>query len=299
MFRGSPLALCWDVLWQRLLPRQKKPLLASYKITYRCNLRCQQCPFPGFPGADPTFQQAVQVLDQLYQRGSRIVIFEGGEPLLWHDGSYRFPDLARYARERFACVGVTTNGTMPCDCETDVLWVSIDGFAETHNHLRGADIYDQVITNIRQSRHPRLFAHITANAENHLEIPELMRFLSGLVQGISLQFYYPYGLDDHLFLPWPDRRVLLEKTMQLKREGIPILNSFSSLHALRENRWRCLPWLIDCANPDGSIFQGCYLQGRAKIDCQKCGFSPYTEISLAFRGNPGAILAGMRIFTNL
>lgn len=298
MIRSNSLALIRDVLFQHLLSTQKKPLLASYKLTYRCNLRCQQCPFPGYSAPDPTYAQVCQVIDQLYQRGNRIVIFEGGEPLLWRDGEHDFRDLARYARQRFACVGVTTNGTLPLDVETDIVWASVDGFAEVHNRLRGAEIFDRVIENIRRSRHPRRYAHITANAENWFEIPALIRFLSTIVKGVTLQFYYPYGPDDHLFLPWSERRALLEEVVALKRDGYPVMNSTSSLRALQHNNWRCLSWLIDSANPDGSIHQGCYLQGRASIDCQKCGFSPYTEISLAFRGNPWAILAGMSIFTS-
>jgi MoaA/NifB/PqqE/SkfB family radical SAM enzyme len=314
MARFSSLALGKHVFFHHLLSTRKRPLLASYKLSYHCNLRCQQCPFPGFSASEPTFEQACQVLDQLALRGSRLVIFEGGEPLLWQDGAARFSDLVGYARRRFACVGVTTNGTIPGDPATDLLWVSLDGFAETHNRLRGANIFERVIQNIRQSEHPRLYAHITANAENAAEIPALIRFLSGMVKGITLQFYYPYGSQqaadnncigedsragdaDPLFLPWPERRALLKQVIDLKRQGYPVLNSTAALRALQNNSWRCLAWLVDCANPDGSIHQGCYLHGRAVIDCQKCGFSPYTEISLAFRGNPGAILAGMKIFT--
>ena len=297
MSQISRLALIQNVLFHHLLSPRKKPFLASYKLTYRCNLRCQQCPFPNFPGTDLSFHQACQVLEQISQRGSQVLIFEGGEPLLWRDGKHGFNDLVDYARQKFACVGVTTNGTLPLDVDTHVLWVSIDGFEETHNRLRSAHVFDQVIEHVRRSRHPRLYTHITANAENYQEIPDLIRYLSELVKGITLQFYYPYGPDDHLFLPWPERRALLDRVMAIKREGYPVLNSTPSLHALQGNRWKCHSWLVDCANPDGTINQGCYLQGRAKADCRICGFSPYTEISLAFRGNPLAILAGMKIFT--
>jgi Fe-coproporphyrin III synthase len=296
MPHSSRLSLAADVLFHHLLTPQKKPFLASYKLTYRCNLRCRQCPFPYLTSPDPTYAQVCTVLDQLYARGDRIVIFEGGEPLLWKDGAYNFNAIARYARQKFACTGATTNGTLPLDAETDILWVSLDGFGPTHNSLRGAEIYDRVIENIRRSTHPRLYAHITANAENHAEIPELIRYLSGLVRGITVQFYYPYGADDRLFLPGPDRKALLDRLIALKREGFPVLNSSTALRALRENTWKCQSWRIDCANPDGALWQGCYLKGRADSDCSKCGFSPYTEMSLAFQGHPGSILAGMRIF---
>ncbi len=292
----SPLRLLPTVLFRHLFTR--RPLLASYKLTYRCNLRCLQCPFPGYSAPDPSFAEVCATLDRLYDRGDRIVIFEGGEPLLWRDGERTFSDVARYARQRFACVGATTNGTLPLDVETDILWVSLDGLEAMHNHLRGAQIFDTVMANIRAAHHPRLYAHITANAENHSQIPALMRAIAGEVKGITLQFYYPYGADDRLFLPWPERRVLLEEVMRLKREGFPVLNSFPALRALGGSRWRCQPYRIDCANPDGTLWNGCYLQGRTEVDCAKCGFSPYTEISLAFRGNPQAVLAGMKIFAS-
>ena len=299
MARPSLIPLALGIIFQHLLSAPPKPLLASYKLTYRCNLRCEQCPFPYFEGQDSTFTQVCAALDTLYRRGDRIVIFEGGEPLLWRDPQHpekTFGDIVRYARNKFACVGVTTNGTLPIPSEPDVVWVSVDGFAETHNALRRADIFERVIDHIRQSNHTRLYAHITANAVNHAEIPELVRYLSGLVRGITVQFYYPYGSEDRLFLPWTERRALIDRLIDLKISGYPILNSTGALKALRANTWRCLPERIDCANPDGTIWQGCYLRNRAERDCKKCGFSPYTEMSLAFRGHPGAIWAGYKIF---
>lgn len=272
------------------------PLLASYKLTYRCNLRCQQCPFIELDAPDPTFEQAVATLDRLYQRGSRMVIFEGGEPLLWRDGDYRVHDLVSYARRKYFSVGMTTNGTLPLDVPTDVLWVSIDGFAETHNRLRGASVFENIRANISTSRHPRLYAHVTANAVNAGEIPDLLKYLDPLFKGITLQFYYPYNQRDELFLEFDQRADLLDKVIGLKRSGIKILNSIPALRALKANTWTCRDWLMDNANPDGTLNHGCYLKGRADIDCARCGFSPHTEVSLAFGGNPRAIQAGLRVF---
>jgi MoaA/NifB/PqqE/SkfB family radical SAM enzyme len=296
MARVSPLRLSFDTLFHHLLTSRRRPFLASYKLTYRCNLRCRQCPFPDSTAPEPTYRQVRDVLDWLYQRGDRIVIFEGGEPLLWKDREAVFNDVVRYARRRFACVGATTNGTLPLDVETDILWVSLDGLAPTHDRLRQAEIFERVIENVRGAAHPRLYAHVTANAENQAEIPQLVRFLAGLVKGVTVQFYYPYGADDRLFLPGPERGALLDELIRLKQAGYPLLNSAAGLRAMQSGRWRCRPWLIDCVNPDGRITQGCYLQGRAAIDCGKCGFTPYAEISLAFGGHPEAIQAGMRIF---
>lgn len=284
------------VLYTYLLTRQRKPFLASFKITHRCNLRCQQCPFYCLPDGDMPFEQVKTALDSLYQRGSRLIIFEGGEPLLWRDGNCTLNDILRLAKERFFSTGVTTNGTLPLDVASHVLWVSLDGLAETHNALRGAPVFHTIIENIRRSNHPRLFAHITANAVNATEIPDLIRFLKGLVRGITLQFYYPYHQRDELFLDFNRRTALIDTVIELKQSGYPILNSIPALRALQANTWRCHDWLLDNANPDGSLSQGCYLRGRADMDCTRCGFSPHTEISLAYQGNLPAILAGMKIF---
>ncbi len=296
MLRYSFFSAAGHILQTYLLGRRRWPFLASFKPTYRCNLRCQQCPFFSLGGDDLPFPAALSVLDQLYQRGSRLLIFEGGEPMLWRDGERTIHDLVAEARRRFLCVGMTTNGTLPLEVETDILWVSVDGFAETHDRLRGAPIFERVVQNIRASRHPRLYAHVTLNSQNYAEAPALVRFLSGLVKGITVQLYYPYAGCGDLFLTCSQRDQVLDQMVALKKEGYPLLNSLASLQALKRNTWRCEDWLVDNANPDGTICQGCYLRGRADIDCSRCGFSPHTEISLAYQGNLCSVLTGIRIF---
>lgn len=299
MFEGnmSFLSLGASVLRNYLFFRNHQtPFLASFKLTYRCNLRCLQCPFYSLGGEDLPFKEVTRTLDQLAQRGNRIVIFEGGEPMLWHDGSFTIKDVITEAKKRFERVGMTTNGTLALDVNPDILWVSIDGLRETHNALRQALIFDRVIENIKNSSHPRVFAHITINNQNHKEIPELVRFLAGKVKGITVQFYYPYHHDDALFLDFNLREKCLNEMIALKKAGYSVLNSIVSLQALRQNKWHCNDWLMDNVHPDGHVMQGCYLRGRADINCNLCGFSPHTEISLAYQGNLQAIQAGKQIF---
>lgn len=297
-FQGrQPIRRNLHILRHYLLNRRDRtPFLASYKLTYRCNLRCQQCPFHTLDAPEPTFPQVLAALDRLHEMGVRILILEGGEPALWRDGGYVIGDVVAAAKRRFFCVGMTTNGTQGLDFPTDVLWVSIDGFEETHNHLRGAPVFAGIMANIAASRHPRLYAHITINRENTPEIPELLHFLSQRVRGITVQFYYPYGGADALYLGQPGRGALIEELLALQAQGLPLLNSPAALRALSRSDWRCDDWLIANADPDGSVRQGCYLRGRGDIDCARCGFTPHTEISLAYQGRLEAMAAGVRIF---
>jgi MoaA/NifB/PqqE/SkfB family radical SAM enzyme len=276
------------------------PLLAGFKITNRCNLRCRVCPFWRKPtDGEMDLAGVAATLDRLHDMGVRLVILEGGEPMLWRDDAgHTIHDVVREARSRFFCVGLTTNGLLPIENETDVTWVSVDGLREAHNANRGPT-FDKVLANIDASPHPKLYVNVTINRLNWDGIPDLVRLLADkpTVKGITVQFYYPYEDTDDLWLPRPDRHRVLDNLIALKRQSYPIACSIPTLEALKDNTWRCHPWLIASAEPDGRITHGCYLENRtATIACDRCGFAAHTEISLAYDANVRSINAGRRIF---
>src|SRR5512137_3227342 len=81
---------------QRKLLGRKTPLLASVKLTYKCNLACRMCPFhlrSEGEEASMSWETAKRVLNDLKSAGTRIVVFEGGEPLLWSDGDRSIRDV--------------------------------------------------------------------------------------------------------------------------------------------------------------------------------------------------------------
>jgi MoaA/NifB/PqqE/SkfB family radical SAM enzyme len=190
---------------------------------------------------------------------------------------------------------VTTNGTLPIDVPADIVWVSVDGLAESHNRVRGP-VFDRVMANIAASTHPNIFANVTINGLNWEEIPELVRFLAGRVSGITVQFYYPYEGTEDLSVTGDQRRWVLQELIALKRAGYPLADSVPALRALMDNSWRCHPWLLANVEPDGSVEYGCYLRNRAEISCEKCGFAAHTELSLAYDWNLAAIAAGRKVF---
>ena len=274
---------------------KKKPLLAGFKITYRCTLKCRICPFWKMEPIDISYENALKVMDTLLQKGVRLLIFEGGEPFSWRDGKYRLDALVRYAKQKFFRVGITTNGTVPINTSADVVWVSIDGLKDTHDKNRGK-CFDRVISNIKATSHPQLLVNTTITRLNYHEIPELVKFVAPLVKGITIQFYYPFPNSEDLWLPEQKRILVLEQLIDLKKQGYPILDSVSTLQGLKKNTWRCHDWLIASAEPDGRLTIGCYLKNRAEISCEKCGFAAHTEISKAYDLNLGAILVGQKTF---
>ena len=287
--------------FRRKVLGQKRPLLASFKVTYRCNLACRACPFhfrAREAGDHMSWATATAGLDALRRQGVLIVVFEGGEPLLWRDGPYGIRDLIAYARRLFPRVAVTTNGTQPLDVPADLLWVSVDGLPETHDRLRSRS-FARVWENLLSSRHDRLFVHFTINRENRRDLQPLLDQLREIrmFKGMTVQLFYPYGQGEApLALDGRERREVLEAVIGMKREGRPILNSAGRLRTMIANDWRCHDDLLVNVDPDGAITRGCYVKSRGRIDCRACGFSPVAEASGALDLRPGSLWAGWSIF---
>ena len=280
----------------RSLLGDKRPLLGGVKVTHECTLSCRHCPFWRRKTESLTFSQALLSLQALFDLGVRILILEGGEPLLWRDEQRTISDIISEAKRLFFSVCVTTNGTLPINIDADTVWVSIDGLQDTHDRIRGKS-FERILANIASSTHPKIYAHITINALNWKEMPELVTLLSNKVKGITIQFHYPYEeLDDELFLPSTERRRVLDDLIGMKREGLPVADSFACLEALKDNNWKCQPWMIASVDPDGRLTRGCYVKGRGEVACESCGFAAHTEISLAYGGVIESILVGNRTF---
>lgn len=295
-----PLDLSWFFL-QRKISGRKPPLLASFKITYRCNLACRACPFhlrSGGKDSGMSWDTAIEALNTLRHLGTRMVVFEGGEPLLWRDGSYRLHDLVLYARKLFLRVAVTTNGTLPLDVPSHTLWVSLDGLKETHDYLRCGS-FDRICSNIKNTRHPRVFIHCTLNRRNWRDIESLAKWVrqTPTLKGMTVQFFYPYNQgEDDLYLSQEERRAAIDKLLKLKKSGLPILNSADRLKAMIDNKWTCHDDILINVDPDGTITKGCYVKNRGEINCDACGFTPVAEASGALDFIPASLYAGWRLF---
>lgn len=148
-----------DFYFRRKVLGRPIPLIASFKVTYRCNLRCAGCPFHqrSFESGtvQMTWREATEALSALSRKGTRIVVFEGGEPFLWRDGGYDFSDLVAYAKKRFLRVAATTNGIYPLNVPAHIVWVSFDGLKAAHDRLR-SDSFDRVWSNLQRTHHHRV-----------------------------------------------------------------------------------------------------------------------------------------------
>jgi MoaA/NifB/PqqE/SkfB family radical SAM enzyme len=290
----------FDYFVRRKVFGQKIPLMASFKLTYRCNLSCRACPFHSHASDDNShisWEGAVKALDALKQRRTRIVMFEGGEPFLWRDGNHDLRELVLYAKKRFLRVGVTTNGTFPLDISADVIWVSMDGLNGTHDRLRSGS-FNTLLSNLQISPHPRILVHFTMNRENWRELEAVAERLKHIpaVKGLSVQLFYPYNPDETSLSLSPDeRKMALENVIRLKK-SFPVINSEYSLRAMMKNDWHCHDDVLINVDPDGTLTQGCYVKGRGDVNCRQCGFTAMAEASGALDIRLGSLLAGWRAY---
>jgi Fe-coproporphyrin III synthase len=295
------LYLAGFAIKSRLSDKYKKPLLCSFKLTNRCTLKCRHCPFwRNMQKIELEYEKIEEILKKLHADGVRIVIFEGGEPLIWEDKKKRknISDVIDIAKKFFDFVGVTTNGTVDLSLiNPDVIFISIDGLQKTHDSIRGKS-FDRIISNIEKYKKvKKIIANICISRANLKEIPELIKFLNDKVYGITIQFFYPYLRVEDQSLTIKEKTSLLKELLKLKKDGYKIFDSSACLTRMAGNTWRCYDFLVASVDPDGTVNYGCYLKNRVEnISCMDCGFTAHCEISLAYRFNIDALNAARKIF---
>jgi radical SAM family uncharacterized protein len=296
---------------------EKRPVLAGHKLLYRCNLECGMCPFWRRED-DPllTVRDEVRVMDSLARAGVSFLGFEGGEPLLRPD----LPEILEEAHARFH-TSVVTNGWLLANRFRDLrnhleyLFVSLDGIGETHDRLRGIPrSFERAVGGIRAVDHevPVAISH-TVTKENLGHAERLVALADELGIRITVQVAYDYSTADSMSPGAAALRPTLERLLELKRAGAPILESVEYFEALLRSwyggdHWTCRPWMTINIDPSGRIVMPCYVlqeyNGKLPVwdvdiralwnsfdwdrftSCNKCALACYLEPSLFSWANP-------------
>jgi len=219
---------------------------------------------------------------------------------IYGDGSEKsnLEDLVQEAkRTGFFAVTFTTNGTLPIKSGADLIWVSIDGTREIHDQIRGKGSFDWLIENVEGSSHPRIYANMIINPLNYRVVEDVVKMVaqSKGFRAISMSFHTPHPGVEDLFLPWEKRKEVLDKVIELKKHGFPIINSFAGLNLHYSNKWKRRCWMNNFAFPDGEIHSECW--GSRDGICDRCGYGMGAEMSALFDLKPSPIGAALRLFS--
>jgi len=231
------------------------PRWVNFNVTNRCGCRCLHCslwktPERNPPGVADWLRAVDGVADWL---GAVRVVFSGGEPL---ESPLTIPLIER-AAARGLHTAVATNGFAVDEALARRLAaagleeanVSLDGFAPTHDRLRGyPGGFAQVMHAIGYLHDAGVRTNVVTVVmnDNLDEIPELVRFLErdGHVAGVFFQaMAQPFG--DFGAAPgwWREHprfprdaaraRALCDELIAMKRAGAPINNSEIQLRAMQ------------------------------------------------------------------
>jgi MoaA/NifB/PqqE/SkfB family radical SAM enzyme len=278
----------------------KRPLQTVLFISDKCNLACKHCSIYARKVPDvKSYEQIRRELQYSYDRGSRFVDFEGGEPTLWTDGDYNLNSLIDLAKEiGFFSTTVTTNAYRPfAGLRADSIWVSMDGLGKYHDEIRGHGTFERLVENIANSGHPELSVNMVINSRNYHSVGEALEFVrsNGHIKSISFNFHTPFkGVDyDNLYLDWDVRCRTIDKIIGYKKKKYPVMNSVSGLKLMKHNRFKKQCWITNFIFADGTRLDTC--QGENDGICDSCGLCMAGEMRSVMTLKPDTVFAGLKL----
>ncbi len=166
--------------------KDKRPVVV-WNITRRCNLKCVHCYAHAknkhFDNELST-EQGKELINDLADFGSPVMLFSGGEPLVRKD----LPQLAAYAVEKGMRAVISTNGTLitPTMARTlkeiglSYVGISLDGMQEINDRFRGVKgAFKSALEGIKNSQDAgiKVGLRFTVNKFNVEEIPKIFQLL--------------------------------------------------------------------------------------------------------------------------
>ncbi len=260
--------------------KDRSPIVASLKLTQRCNLRCTHCPWLVTRQKELSTQGWFEKIDYLWDRGCTIVVIEGGEPTLRPD----LADIIDYCKQKGLYVIMVTNGTRDIAAyDADVIWVSIEGTQEVHDSIRGEGNFQksvEMIKNYQRKKH--IVTLTTLSKKNVHDIEPLVAGLSPYLDGMWFSYTYPYHNIQDTILSNEEKIASAEVVMRLKKKYSNIYNSNTFLKEVGRG-WQCYPWLMVVITSDGYAKDGCMIEHvDGGYNCKDCDLACNGELSKLF-----------------
>lgn len=310
--------------------RKHAPLQTVLFITDYCNLKCRHCFEMGHAcTTQKSYEQIEEELRYSYHLGSRFVDFEGGEPTLWRQricqgtpssgidglkdrdgtGILTINDLIFLAKKIgfFSCT-VTTNAQKDFSwVNADLIWMSLDGYKEFHDRIRGKGAFDRLDQNAalfaqKQKKKMQkgkkacsLGANIAINRLNRSSVRDTLEYVrrNPAIESIAVNFHTPYPGTEDLMLDDAARGEVIDEVISLKKQGYPIQNSVSGLKIMKKRGFKKYCWISNFIITDGTRLKTC--PGETLQICDDCGFCMAGEMHAVMHLKPDTLLAGMNL----
>lgn len=284
----------------------KVPLKVTHHITYRCNLNCLHCNRENLASKEMSINEIFQMMDEFKQLGTIFWTFNGGEPLIREDIS----ELAKYAKSLDFNTTILTNGHLLDKRKKSLEFfdraiISLDGPQKVNDRLRGKGSYKKAIHAIKIFKDLGKETWIlTVIHDSNLDWLDYMAKLA-YKNDIKLVFQPLQHRNPHFVIKKKEFKKAIDRLINLKKEGLPILSSFKYLNLLKKyypdkNPVKCWAGKFYCnIGPDGSVYPCChklhltdtpnglrigYQNALKKIgdysNCKECYYYGSTELNL-------------------
>jgi radical SAM protein with 4Fe4S-binding SPASM domain len=181
------------------------PLVLSWNVTRKCNLKCSHCYINAAKEElkdELTTEEAKNLMDQISHVSRPLLILSGGEPLLRQD----IYELIRYGTGKGFRMGLGSNGSLIDgtvarnlkDAGVKTVSISLDSsIAEKHDEFRGVKgSWQKAINAIKALKQNNILVQVntTVTQQNHSEIDQIMTLTEELgVENFHLFFLVPTG----------------------------------------------------------------------------------------------------------
>jgi len=181
------------------------PLVLSWNVTRKCNLKCPHCYINATnkaPINELTTEEAKNLIDQICEVSKPLLILSGGEPLLRED----VYELIRYGASKGLKMGLGSNGTLIDDAAAkrlkeagiETVSISLDShIPEQHDEFRGVKgSWEKAVGAIKALRKNGVLVQVntTVTQQNYDQIDDIMSLAEKLgVENFHLFFLVPTG----------------------------------------------------------------------------------------------------------
>jgi MoaA/NifB/PqqE/SkfB family radical SAM enzyme len=189
-------------------------------------LKCSFCHRWQIKDKEDDTAKSLAVIDKIAEAGIACIFFSGGEPLLRKD----LESLAEHARQKGLVLTLTTNGTLLTKERAKKLGeyfasiaVSLDGFEETHDQIRGVKgTYKKAMKAIyllkENSTKAKIGINFTLCKTNSAEMIPLFTELRGIIDFASFAPVNPYPPSNDAMIPLHDIDDMITSLLVLKKE---------------------------------------------------------------------------------
>ncbi|MBF8294235.1 MAG: Radical domain protein [Bacteroidetes bacterium] len=282
--------------------RDLRPLILTYFVTFRCDMRCTYCDYTDH-GYAHRFKElesegAREVL-RICREGVPAVAFSGGEPLLRSD----IVELVRYARTLgYRPISMFTNSLMLEEKQEvlediDYLQISLDTIdEELQDRLSGCRGAGRRIVNnimryapLQKAKRFRLNINCVLSPANLDSVPELLRFAEET--GVRFTFSPQLEADGQAatVLHDPDTRHRYQRAVAAilshKRSTDVVLDILPFIrHVGNFQSGSCYPMLTPRVYPDGTLRFPCSIVCRSAPSVPELG--SWRQVAMVLRKTP-------------